>query len=103
MATSERSRLQVTWPTPGEPSWDCIFFSSTRLPCKHLCSLLVTRASEEGVFEVAQLHPHWSMKEAHAVLTCVDSTMQHLRKVNRLTRKPSHTPDASVVRRESPT
>ncbi|KAG2952098.1 hypothetical protein PC117_g3089 [Phytophthora cactorum] len=83
MATSERSRLQVTWPTPGEPSWDCLFFSSTSLPCKHLCSLLVTRASEEGVFEVAQLHPHWSMKDAHAVLTCVDSTMQHLRNVNR--------------------
>ncbi|KAG3096409.1 hypothetical protein PC122_g4922 [Phytophthora cactorum] len=97
MATSERSRLQVTWPTPGEPSWDCLFFSSTSLPCKHLCSLLVTRASEEGVFEVAQLHPHWSMKDAHAVLTCVDSTMQHLRNVNRLTGKPSHTPDARVV------
>ncbi|KAG6961341.1 hypothetical protein JG688_00009147 [Phytophthora aleatoria] len=82
MATSEGSRLQVTWLTPGEPSCDCLIFSSTRLPCKHLCGLLVTRASEEGVFEVAQLHPRWSMKEAHAILPCVDSTMQHLRKVS---------------------
>ncbi|KAG6968034.1 hypothetical protein JG687_00003966 [Phytophthora cactorum] len=42
MATSEGCRLQVTWPTVGEPSCDCLFFSSTRLPCKHMCSVLET-------------------------------------------------------------
>ncbi|KAG6943322.1 hypothetical protein JG687_00018537 [Phytophthora cactorum] len=89
MTLAQGSRVQVMWPQIREVSCDCNFYVSTRLPCQHLCSVLVTCVSDQR-FEVDQLHLRWSMKEAKIVLPNVESTVYHLRKVSRATGDSKH-------------
>ncbi|KAG2771111.1 hypothetical protein JG687_00013440 [Phytophthora cactorum] len=96
MTTSDGGRLQVSWSVTGDVSCDCLFFVSTRLPCKHRCSVLET-LRRESAFEVAQLHPRWSMKAAQTVVSSVDSTVKHLHNVSRVTAEVTHTPKPSVL------
>ncbi|GMF56107.1 unnamed protein product [Phytophthora fragariaefolia] len=71
-------------------------FVSTRLPCQHLCSFLVSKTNQDA-FGVAQLYPRWSMKEALTVPPFVEGTLQHLRRVSNVTGVATQTPEPGIL------
>ncbi|KAG6957884.1 hypothetical protein JG688_00010769, partial [Phytophthora aleatoria] len=73
----------------------CYLYVSTRLPCQHLYSVLVTCVSDR-TFQVAHLHPRWSMNEAKIVIPNVESTVQHLRKDSRTTGDSRHAASVGI-------